>query len=531
MIADLARRGIGESTRGWGNLSPDQLLNSKETAVVIVEAVIPQAASGRKPTRAGMSDTHPSLRGTTFDVHVYAEPSGGTTSLEGGTLLPTLLRSGQLMTGKLQAREIGAASGPVFINPFAEPGAVGRDSVRRTSGRILKGGEVLRNMPMRLVLFEPSHTRASMIQTAINRVFPEEKGQDGPTGHGLSSEQIEIRVPPSWKEDVPTFMNLLTHITIRLQNPESVAMSVKRLLLADPSPRNADAAMWRWRSIGDRSLAIIRELYDHPDDLPRIAALRAGGGLNDPISVPYLLEAAKMNTALGSRLDAIDLLESMPRDPRIEYGLRPLLNDQDIEIRLQVAEALVKRHDPTIKHYTIPNKFDLILVPSKYKVIYVTQMGLPQIILTGDIEIEQPLTLRTWGNSLLVKESNDESGTLEVRYRNDETGSTTIEYVPPHLPTFTMFLAHHSIPEAPAPGLNLSYSRTIGALHALWRQQYLDVDFKVEQDRLLATIKRLTSESTYIPRPDFNNEETDDSLPEVIEIAPAVTVDGNSSTP
>ena len=531
MIADLARRGIGESTRGWGNVTPDELLNSKETAVVIVEAVIPQAASGRKPSRAGMSDSHPSLRGTTFDVHVYAEPSGGTTSLEGGTLLPTLLRPGQLMTGRLQAREIGAASGPIFINPFAEPGAVGRDSVRRTSGRILEGGEVLQNMPMRLVLFEPSHTRASMIQTAINRVFPEEKGQDGPTAHGLSSEQIDIRVPPSWKDDVPTFMNLLTHITIRLQNPESVAMSVKRLLLADPSPRNADAAMWRWRSIGDRSLSIIRELYDHPDDLPRIAALRAAGGLGDPISVPYLLDSARTHTALGSRLDAIDLLESMPHDPRIEYGLRPLLNDDDIEIRLQVSEALVKRNDPLIKKYSIPDKFDLILVPSEHKMIYVTQTGIPQIIFTGDIEIEQPLTLQTWGNTLLVKEATDDSGTLEVRYRNEETGSTVIQHITPNLPTFTMFLAHQSIPEAPAPGLDLTYSRTIGALHALWRQQYLDVDFKVEQDRLLATIKRLTSESTYIPRPDFNEEIATETLPEVIEIAPAVTADGDTSTP
>ena len=531
MIADLARRGIGESTRGWGNVSPDELLNSNETAVVIVEAVIPQAASGRKPSRAGMSDSHPSLRGTTFDVHVYAEPSGGTTSLEGGTLLPTLLRSGQLMTGRLQAREIGAASGPIFINPFAEPGAVGKDSVRRTSGRILEGGEVLHNMPMRLVLFEPSHTRASMIQTAINRVFPEERGQDGPTAHGLSSEQIDIRVPPSWKDDVPTFMNLLTHITIRLQNPESIAMSVKRLLLADPSPRNSDAAMWRWRAIGDRSLSIIRELYDHPDDLPRIAALRAAGGLGDPISVPYLLEAAKTHAALGSRLDAIDLLEAMPRDPRIEYGLRPLLNDDDIEIRLQVAEALVKRNDPIIKKYSIPDKFDLILVPSEHKMIYVTQTGIPQIIFTGDIEIEQPLTLQTWGNTLLVKESTDDSGTLEVRYRNDETGSTVVQHITPHLPTFTMFLAHESIPEAPAPGLDLTYSRTIGALHALWRQQYLDVDFKVEQDRLLATIKRLTSESTYMPRPDFKEEIATEILPDVIEIAPAVTADGDVSAP
>jgi hypothetical protein len=94
-----------------------------------------------------------------------------------------------------------------------------------------------------------------------------------------------------------------------------------------------------------------------------------------------------------------------------------------------------------------------------------------------------------------------------------------------------MFLAHESIPEAPAPGLDLTYSRTIGALHALWRQQYLDVDFKVEQDRLLATIKRLTSESTYIPRPDFKEEIATEILPDVIEIAPAVTADGDVSAP
>ena len=531
MIADLARRGIGESTRGWGHLSPDDLLNSKETAVVIVEAVIPQAASGRKPSRANMSDSHPSLRGTTFDVHVYAEPSGGTTSLEGGILLPTLLRPGRLKTGKLQAREIGAASGPIFINPFAEPGAVGRDSVRRTSGRILEGGEVLHNMPMRLVLFEPSHTRASMIQTAINRVFPEEPGQDGPTAHGLSSEQIEIRVPPSWKDDVPTFMNLLTHITIRLQNPESVAMSIKRLLLADPSPRNSDAAMWRWRSIGARALSVIRELYDHPDDLPRIAALRAGGGLGDPISVPYLLETATMNIALGSRIDAIDLLEAMPQDPRIEFGLRPLLNDEDIEIRLQATEALVERNDPIIKKYSITDKFDLILVPSDHQMIYVTQTGIPRIIFTGDIEIQRPLTLQSWGNTLLIKEAGDESNTLEVRYHNIENGSTMLERITPQLPIFTMFLAHEPPPEAPAPGLDLTYSRTIGVLHALWRQRYLDVDFKVEQDRLLATIERLTSETTYIPRPDFSDDYEDETTPSFIETPPSVTVDTDLSSP
>ena len=528
MIADLAKRGFGESTHGWGDLSPEELLNSDETAVVIVEAVIPQAATGRKPRRASMDPNHPSLQGTTFDIRIHAEPSSGTKSLEGGYLLPTLLRLGQLKTGKSQAREVASAEGAIFINPFASPGSIGKDSIQRTSGRILEGGEALLNMPMRLVLLEKSHTRATMIQTAINRAFPEERGQDGPTAHGMNAEQIEIRVPPSWKNDVRVFMNMMTHITMRQQNPESVALSIKRLLLSDPSPRNADAATWRWRAIGDRSLVIIRDLYDYPDELPRLAALRAGGGLGDPISVPHLLTMATSQIGLGNRLDAIDLLQEMGHDPRIEYGLRPLLNDNDLEIRLRTAEALLKRNDPLIKRYAIGHKFELVLVPSEHKMIYVTQAGVPKIILTGDIEIQRPLTLQAWDNTLLVKEVGDDPSLLEVLYRNPETGTTFRERVTTDLPAFVVFLSHQTTPESPSPGLNLTYSRTIGALHELWRQQYLAADFKVEQDRLLATIQRLTTEYTYTARPEFPTVVVDEEEDRFLESPPTTTLEDAS---
>ncbi|MBC8310202.1 MAG: flagellar basal body P-ring protein FlgI [Phycisphaerales bacterium] len=534
MIADLARRGLGESTRGWGNLSPAQLLDSKDTAVVIVEAVIPQAATGRKPSRGNLHPDHPSLSGTRFDLHVFAEPSSATTSLEGGFLIPTFLRLGQLTTGKSQAREVATASGNLFINPFAEPGAIGKDSVRRNAGRILEGGEVLHNIPMRLVLVDPSHTRAAMIQTAINRVFPEEFGQDGPTAHGMSDEQIEIRVPPSWKDDVPTFMNLMTHITMRLQNPESTALKIKRLLLQDPSPKNADAAMWRWRAIGDRALPITRQLYDYSDELPRLAALRSGGGLSDPMSVPFLIEMATSDIALGSRLDAIDMLKEMPSDFRIEMGLRPLLDSNDLEIRLRTAETLAKREDPIIKQYTVNHKFDLLLVPSKHNMIYVTQTGWPQIILTGNIEIEQPLMLSTWNNNLLIKDTPENTKTIDVRYRDEDHQRTVLETVSTDLPTFTMFLAHQPTPEEPAPGLDLSYSRTLGALHALWSQEYLNADFKVEQDRLLAAIQRLASETSYTPRPDFGEEEeviSEDEGTRFMPSAPPVVAEEQDTAP
>ncbi|MBC8523412.1 flagellar basal body P-ring protein FlgI [PVC group bacterium] len=513
MIADLAKRGVGETTRGWGDLTPESLLDSMDTAVVIVEGVVPQVAKGRKPTPTGIRKNHPSLRGTLFDVQVYAEPSSGTMSLEGGTLLPTVLRIGDLSTGRSQTKEIAFAQGPIFINPFADPEAVGKDSVHRTSGRILEGGEVTKTLSMQLVLFSPSHTRASLIQTAINRRFPEEPGQGALTARAKNDELIVITVPPSWNGRVDDFMNLMLHVTLSSQNPEGTALSVKRLLLADPSAKNSDAASWRWQAIGNRSLPIIRELYDISEDLPRLASMRAGGRLGDPVVIPHLLDVAVNGITFGGRLEAIDLLKDMPIDPSIEIGLRPLLNDESLEIRLRVAETLVERGDHTLARLVIDNKFELVVAPCKYPLIYCTQSGLPRIILLGDLKIQRPIMFDTWSRRLLIKESDEHEDKLDVRYQTNDKRGTLVQEASQVVPSFIYFLAHKPIPEAPAEGLNLAYSRTVGVLHSLWREQYLTgivgeeekpVDFKAQQDRLLAAINRLTSGSAVEPRLNFD---------------------------
>ena len=516
MIADLAKRGVGESSRGWGNLTPEALLDSMDTAVVIVEGIIPQVATGRKSAPTGVRKNHPALRGTLFDVQIFAEPSSGTSSLEGGTLLPTILRVGDLRTGRTQTQDIAIAQGPIFINPFADPEAVGSDSVHRTSGRILEGGEVTKTISMQLVLFSPSHTRTRDIQTAINRRFPEEPGQRAVTARAANDEIVAITVPPSWSGNVDNFMNLMLHINLRTKNPEQNALNVKRLLLADPSAKNADAASWRWQAIGKRSLPVIRELYDYSEDLPRLAAMRAGGRLGDPVAVTHLLDAAVEGIAFGGRLEAIDLLNAMPSDLRIEVGLRPLLDDDSLEIRLRVAETLIDRGDHTLLGGVVDKKFELYALPSKYPLIYCTQAGLPRIILLGKLKIQHPIMFDTWAHRLMIKDSNSSDDQIDVRYQSKDQRGTIIEETSPSLPEFIYFLAHNPIPESPASGLNLTYSRTVGVLHSLWREEYLigeddkTVDFKAQQDRLLAAIDRLTSNTVVVQRQNF------DDLPEPV---------------
>ncbi len=524
MIADLAKRGVGETTRGWGGLTPEALLDSKDTAVVIVEGIVPQVATGKKPAPTGVRKDHPDLRGTLFDVQIFVEPSSGTSSLEGGTLLPTILRIGDLRTGRTQAKDIAIAQGPIFINPFADPEAVGSDSVHRTSGRILEGGEVTKTISMQLVLFSQSHNRAMEIQTAINRRFPEEAGQGITTARAKNDELIDITVPPSWSNHVDDFMNLMLHINLRTKNAEKNALDIKRLLIADPSPKNADAASWRWQAIGDRSLPVIQELYDYPEDLPRLAAMRTGGRLGDPIVVDHLLDAAINGIGFSGRLEAIDLLKQMPTDPLIELGLRPLLNDETLEIRLRTAEALIHRGDRTMKGGVVDKKFELFVAESEYPLVYCTQAGLPRIILLGDIKIQNPIMFDTWSHRLLIKDSSEESDKIDIRFHAKDIRGIMEEQSSTHLPSFICFLGHKPIPESPSNGLNLSYSRTVGVLHSLWREEYLlasdekRVDFKAQQDRLLAAINQLTSSTVIEPRKNFNDMPKEEESSRYLEI-------------
>ena len=497
MIQEMSRRGVGNAATGFGDVSPEAMLNSDDTAVVIVEGVIPPG---------GVEDQH-------FDVRVYSAPGTSTSSLEGGRLYTTILRPGPLQTGSRQASDLAFARGPIFINPFALPDGNGRDIVDRLTGRILDGGTITESMPLKLRMAVTSHSRAARIQNAINSRYPREPGQTDETARGRSGDEIQVIVPPSFHGNTDDFVELIKHTALRPEAAESISLAIKRSVLANPG--YATVARWRWQSVGPKAIPVLQDLYDYPEEGPRLAALTAGASLDDAACTSDLIDMAQ-NASPKAQLAVIDLLADMGPNPAIEVGLRPLLDHEDVNVRLAVFETLEKRRDPIVLAYDIDEKFTLNLVPSDSPMIYVAQTGEPRIVLFGKVlEVERPMFLEAWTDRLLLKADagNDE---LEVFFRETDGVPPQTDMVSPEVAELIAYMGHQSTIEAPAPGIGLSYGETIGAIHQLWRAGFISADFKAEQDRVLSAIRMAAQEEEEEDRPEFDadvavDEESEDA--------------------
>lgn len=495
MMAELARRGFGSGRPDAPEASPQELLNDLNTAVVVVEGIIPPGAP----------------KGTTFDVRVYVAPGTSTSSLEGGVLLPTALRPGPLMTGSRQPFALAEASGPIVINPFIAPNSARADAITRTTGRILDGGKVAKDMPLRLRLYTPSHARAETIQNSINSLFPREPGQRKDTARGRTGEAIDLTVPPSYAKKTGEFAELIRHTPLNIENPEQSALAVRRSLLANPG--GAGAASWRWQALGKKALPMIQDLYTYPEEQPRLAALDAGAKLDDMLAVPSLLEMAKSSTSLTYRIESVRLLGRMSPNPEIDMGLRLLLDDPEVDVRLAAFEALDKRRDPHIIAIEVGSKFILNVVPSKYPMVYVSQSGQPRLVVFDEeLAVKRPLTLVAWDARLIMK-ADEGDDLLQIYYRETPETAAVVDRVKPRLMDFVAYLGRRPTVERPENGLGFSYSETISALHELWREKYIVAEFRAEQDRLQAELLRQIESEEGTHRPEFLEEETDEPDP------------------
>ncbi len=537
MEREMRLNGIGpaldESGSAIDGRSPSELLRDPNTAVVIVQIAL-----------------HPgSPEGTSMDVFVRALNA---TSLDGGKLWTTRLRLGPPSQFRsVQARVVAEARGPIFINPFAEPGAE-EDGITRTSGRILDGATVTEAVELVMQLDNPSHSLAQAVTDAINSRFPRGRGDRNPPATGKSSEIIKLRIPYSYRDRQAEFIRLVEFLPIDLSYPQATARRLADALVREPAL--GDEISWALQAVGPQAKPFLRELYGYHEIVPRLAALRAGAFLDDPRAVPYLIEMAVAGQE-QHRTAAIGMLSRIDAGPDIEQALQGLLGDDELTVRIAAYEALASRAEKAqlkrliaeerreqnpvarrsydmlyalsraylpggtlqgVSRTLVEGKFFLDRVPVGKPMIYITQQRVPRVVLFGSrINIREPLTATMWSDRLMFISDGDQEP-VRIYYRTlpkmrngeaiDGTSRVVTAEVEPDLIDLIAFMAHTPTPENPRPGLGLSYSETVGALYGLYKDNAFDATFTTERDRLIAEVTSLSARSSVEMRPERPGE-------------------------
>lgn len=493
---DLISYGVGKELGPFRNFTPSEFIDHPDTAVCVVEAMIPPGAP----------------KGAKFDVRVRAFPGSSTKSIEGGTLYTTRLYRGIVSPLMPDTQPIAEAYGTVFINPFADPQSE-KANVDRRVGRVLNGGLVTDPQNMMLFLDVPSHSRARAIARAINSKFPRRPEDRNKTATGRTDEIVELHIPRRYRDQPERFVQLVRHTRISQMDPEAWAVRYVRAL--KQYPEMAENLSWCLRALGEVSIPQVQTMYDYSEIAPRMAALQAGARLGDPTVRPYLQDVA-MNGPPQMRPNAIRLLGQLPPDASVNRFLRDLIDAPAVEVRIAAYEALDERGDPWVRVHNIDGKFALHTVPSADPLIYVTQTGQPKVVIFGDaLTIERPVFVSAWEDRFIINAENA-APTVNVYYR-DERGNRTTGQVSPDIVSLVRYLGHETTPESPAPGLDFTYSRIVSALEKIAEGGGFEATIYPERDLLTLELLRANQVADVEDRPEFSEEGPVDELSEATE--------------
>ncbi len=492
MVDEMTRMGVGKERGSLPGVTPEQLLDDPNTAVVVVQAVIPPGAP----------------EGWTFDVRIDAVPGSSTKSLEGGMLWTTELRRGIVTPGGPATPAIATAYGPVFTNPFAKPGGEDVEAVDRRTGFVIGGGKVVAPWPLVLLLDSPSHARARAMTAAVNARFPRGSNPK-PTARGVNEDTVEVNIPAKYREKPEVFAALLKHTRIDQQFPEDIAARYVETI--KEQPELAEDLSWSLAALGELAIPYCRKLYDYPELVPRLAGLQAGARLGDATVLgPFqqIIDAGPSPT----RTAMIGLLGELPADPKVNNYLRRLLDSADLSVRVAAYEALDKRNDGVIQRTLVAGKFQLYTVPSAEPTVYITQQKSARIVIFGEaLSLNQPSFVSGWDGRLMIDAKGGKK--VQVFYRDDKGRGTLTGEVDPSLTALIRYMAHKPTPDSPEPGLDFSYSQTVSALAELVRGGCVTAPIVPEQDKLALELLRAQATRMAEERPELSPDGPVEALP------------------
>ncbi|MFH1371494.1 MAG: flagellar basal body P-ring protein FlgI [Planctomycetota bacterium] len=433
------------------SVNVNSLLASPDTAVVIVEGIIPPAAS----------------KGQRFDVRVSALPGTQTTSLEGGWLYSCDLYEARQLGISIKA--LASAEGPIYIDSLDTGSADSR------TGFCFGGGSVIDEYKINLALRRPDYRIASQIRNRVNGRFGHE------TALALAPGSVELRVPGKYANEKNRFIRLVG-ATYLIETPELVEkriLSHIRKLVSGPNKSADELAL---EAIGNEAVPELAAILNSSDPEVCFRAARCMSNLGDARGREVLWSVATDKESTH-RIEAINAIVDSTVRQEAAPLFRILLRDDDFSVRLAAYENLVRLSDAAISRKPVAGSFylDQISAPGK-PAVFVSRREQARVALFG-----APIYCR----SNLFVETPD--GTITINALPGEQVATIIRRHPRrpdiivHLKSSldladiiqTLCSEPVSQPSEGGPGLGVSYSTLAGILKQMVDSGAVPAEFHV----------------------------------------------------
>ncbi len=345
-------RYIRKQLPSGGVVNIDEYINRLDTAVVFVEGMMPAVAS----------------QGEYFDVLVTALPGTQTTSIEGGWLFETELKTAGSFG--IATKVLADAKGPIFTDKIDSLGANSR------IGHIMAGGKALSEYKVGLVLPKPDFETTNTIRDRLNGRF----GRG--TARALTSGRIELTVPAKYRRRTQRFIAIVGAMYLT-QSPaidqERIAAFAKRLA-GSQDKFVSEVAL---EAIGNKSLGKLGVLLNSADERVRLHAARCMLNLGSNAGLMVLRQTA-LDKNSPYRLDALVAITTVAAHNDAVALSRVLLRDDNFVIRLAAYEQLRELDDVAVAQEQIADSFYLErIAQTDKKVIYVSRTGQPRVVLFG----------------------------------------------------------------------------------------------------------------------------------------------------
>ncbi|MFB0525367.1 MAG: flagellar basal body P-ring protein FlgI [Phycisphaerae bacterium] len=330
----------------------EEFINSPDTAVVLLEGIMPAAAS----------------KNQSFDVKVTALPGTQTISLEDGWLYKAELQAKG--TFGVSTRVVANADGPIFIDK------IGTSMPDTRLGYILAGGSVLEEYRVNLVFHRRDYRIASLVRNRL-------EGRFGfGTAKAVSPGRIELKVPAKYKGQKQRFASIVKAMYLDY-GPEITEERIKTFVRKIAVSKDQHESEIALEAVGNESLSKLPALLNSSDEQVRLRAARCMLNLGSDQGLQTLREIA-LDGRSANRVEALEAITTAASRNDAAAISRKLLHDQDFDIRLAAYEQLRKLDDIAITQRLVARSFYLEQIAQiEHQAIFVSRSGQPRIVLFG----------------------------------------------------------------------------------------------------------------------------------------------------